>query len=176
MFSVNKVTLLGNLGREPEFITFPSGDRIATLSVCTNEVWKDRVSGENREHAEWNKVEVREKGTVDFLERYAQTGTRVYVEGVLRTRKVAGKNGGDDKWFTLVDATRVSLESRLRENAQSPSRTDDQSAPQQAAPSPTRPRAVSTPKASDQRAPQRHASQEPSGFEKDDALLTPPRF
>ena len=103
MKSVNRTVLLGNMGKAPEFRTLPSGDRVANFSVCTTEKWKDRSTGELKEHSEWNKVQVREKGTVDYLERYAQTGSRVYVEGTLRTRKVLGPMaamiGGSPMWM-----------------------------------------------------------------------------
>ena len=68
MKSVNRVVLLGNMGNSPEFRTFPSGDRVAHFSVCTTEKWKDRGSGELKERSEWNKVQVRDKSTVDYLE------------------------------------------------------------------------------------------------------------
>ena len=118
MLSINKTVLLGNMAHDPEFRTFPSGDRIACFTVCTSEKWKDRATGELKERTEWHKVQARERHTVDYLDRFAQKGTRVYVEGILRTRKVPSNDGGPDRYFTEIDANIVSLENRLREGEQ----------------------------------------------------------
>ena len=108
MLNVNETRLMGHLGRDPEIRTFPSGDRIANLSICTTEKWRDRSSGELKEFAEWHRVVVREPGTVEYLERNAFKGSPVYVEGSLRTRKVSYPNA-DDKYFTEVHANRVAV-------------------------------------------------------------------
>ena len=110
MLSINKTVLFGNMAHDPEFRTFPSGDRIACFTVCTSEKWKDRATGELKERTEWHKVQARERHTVDYLDRFAQKGTRVYVEGILRTRKVPSNDGGPDRYFTELDANIVSLE------------------------------------------------------------------
>ena len=177
MKSVNRTVLLGNMGKAPEFRTLPSGDRVANFSVCTTEKWKDRSTGELKEHSEWNKVQVREKGTVDYLERYAQTGSRVYVEGTLRTRKVPGTNGGDDRWFTDVDATLVNLLDRTRESDSGPSQPESRPQHAPAEKPVSRPRAVRSQPSGEDRSPKRNVQQEPSGFETDDALKgSKPRF
>ena len=177
MKSVNRVVLLGNMGNSPEFRTFPSGDRVAHFSVCTTEKWKDRGSGELKERSEWNKVQVRDKSTVDYLDRYAQTGTKVYVEGTLRTRKVAATNGGDDRWFTEVDATLVNLLDRMRESESSSSQSEERQTPVPAEKPVSRPRAVRSQPYGEDRSPTRNVQQEPSGFETDDALKgSKPRF
>lgn len=177
MKSVNRVVLLGNMGKAPEFRTFPSGDRVANFSVCTTEKWKDRATGELKEHSEWNKVQVRDKSTVEYLERYAQTGSRVYVEGTLRNRKVAATNGGDDRWFTDVDATLVNLLDRMRESESGSGQSEERQAPAPAEKPVQRPRAVRQQPSGEDRSPHRKVQQEPSGFEADDALKgNKPRF
>lgn len=164
MLYLNRVQLLGNMGQAPEFGQFPSGDEYCSFSVCTTEKWKDRNTGELQEKSEWTRVKVREKYTVDYLKRFAQKGVRVFVEGMLRNIKIAGKNGADDRYFTEVDASLVSLEGRPA--------SDEQKPRQSASEQPRAPRPVPQQHA----APQRRVQQEPSGFENDDALNQLPRF
>jgi single-strand DNA-binding protein len=99
--SVNKVILVGNLGRDPEIRQLPSGGQIANLSVATSETWKDRNSGERKEKTEWHRVVVFSEGLVRICEQYLRKGSKVYLEGQLETRKWQDKDG-QDKYSTEV--------------------------------------------------------------------------
>lgn len=91
--SVNKVILVGNLGRDPEIKSFPSGDRIAEFSVATSERWNDRATGEKKEKTEWHRVVVRNDNLVKVVENYIKKGSKVYVEGQLQTREWTDQAG-----------------------------------------------------------------------------------
>ena len=91
--SVNKVILVGNLGRDPEIKSFPSGDRIAEFSVATSERWNDKASGEKKEKTEWHRVVVRNDNLVKVVENYVKKGSKVYVEGQLQTREWTDQAG-----------------------------------------------------------------------------------
>ena len=93
--SVNKVILVGNLGQDPESRSFDSGGKIVTLSVATSERWKDRNTGEQRERTEWHRVVIMSEGLVGVAERYLRKGSKVYLEGQLRTRKWQDQSGMD---------------------------------------------------------------------------------
>lgn len=93
MSSVNKVIIIGNLGKDPEIRSFPNGGRVANFSVATAEKWKDK-SGEKKERTEWHRVSVMNDGLVGVIEKYLKKGSRVYLEGQLETRKYE-KNGQD---------------------------------------------------------------------------------
>ena len=100
--SLNKVTLLGHLGQDPEVRTFSNGGRVCNFSVATSERWKDRNTGEMREKTEWHRVAVfaravggTERGLVKVAEQYLQKGSQVYLEGKLETRKWTDKDGND---------------------------------------------------------------------------------
>lgn len=99
--SVNKVILIGNLGRDPEIRTFPSGGKVANLRIATSENWKDRNTGERREKTEWHSVAVMSEGLVNVIERYLKKGMKVYVEGQLETRKWQDQSG-QDRYTTEV--------------------------------------------------------------------------
>lgn len=99
--SVNKVTILGNLGQDPEVRTFPSGGKICTLSVATSNVWKDRETGERREKTEWHRVAIKAEPLVKIAEQYLRKGSRVYLEGRLETRKWQDQSG-QDRYTTEV--------------------------------------------------------------------------
>ncbi len=101
MSSVNKVTLVGNLGRDPELRSTQSGKRIANLSVATSERWKDKDSGEARERTEWHRVVVFNDRLADLCEKYLHKGSKVYIEGALETRKWTDQSG-QDKYSTEV--------------------------------------------------------------------------
>ena len=92
MASVNKVIIVGNLGRDPEVRTFPSGDRVANVTIATTDKWKDKQSGEMREATEWHRV-VFNGRLAEIVEQYLRKGSQVYVEGSLRTRKWTDKDG-----------------------------------------------------------------------------------
>lgn len=93
--SVNKVILLGNLGADPEIRSFQNGGKIATFRIATSETWKDRKTGERQERTEWHTIQCNSEGLVGVIERYLKKGSKVYVEGQLRTRKWQDQNGND---------------------------------------------------------------------------------
>jgi single-strand DNA-binding protein len=102
MTSVNKVILVGNLGRDPEIRTTQDGRRIANLNIATSESWKDRNTGERREKTEWHRVAIFNDGLCRVVEQYLRKGSKVYVEGQLQTRKWQDKNGGDRQSTEVV--------------------------------------------------------------------------
>jgi single-strand DNA-binding protein len=85
--SVNKVILVGNLGRDPEIRSTQDGTRIANLNLATSESWRDRVSGERKERTEWHRVVIFNERLVEIAEKYLRKGSKIYVEGALQTRK-----------------------------------------------------------------------------------------
>jgi single-strand DNA-binding protein len=93
--SVNKVILVGNLGRDPEVRSFQNGGKVAELRLATSETWKDRNSGERKEKTEWHTVKIFTEGLVSVAERYLRKGSKVYVEGSLATRKWQDQSGND---------------------------------------------------------------------------------
>lgn len=103
MASVNKVILIGNLGRDPEVRTFPSGGRICNVRLATTEYWTDRQSGEKRELTEWHTVIFGDR-LADVAERYLRKGSSIYVEGKLRTRSWDDKQTGQKRYATEIRA------------------------------------------------------------------------
>lgn len=99
--SVNKVILVGNLGRDPEVRTFQNGGRVCHLSVATSESWKDRNSGERREKTEWHRVVIFNENLVGVAERFLRKGSKVYLEGQIETRKFTD-NSGAERYTTEV--------------------------------------------------------------------------
>ncbi|MFC0204444.1 single-stranded DNA-binding protein [Novosphingobium soli] len=93
--SVNKVIIVGNLGADPEVKSFQNGGRIANLRIATSESWKDRATGERKERTEWHSVVLQSDGLVGVAERFLRKGSKVYIEGQLRTRKWQDQNGND---------------------------------------------------------------------------------
>jgi single-strand DNA-binding protein len=93
--SVNKVILIGNLGADPEVKSFQNGGRIANLRIATSENWKDKNTGEKKERTEWHTVVLNSDGLVGVAERYLKKGSKVYIEGQLRTRKWQDASGND---------------------------------------------------------------------------------
>ena len=93
--SVNKVILIGNLGQDPEVKTFQNGFRIANLRLATSENWKDKQTGERKERTEWHTVVLQSEGLVGVAERFLRKGSKVYIEGQLRTRKWQDQSGND---------------------------------------------------------------------------------
>src|SRR5215470_15172425 len=85
--SVNKVILVGNLGRDPEIRSTQDGTRVANLALATSETWRDRVSGERKERTEWHRVVIFNERLAEIAEKYLRKGSKVYVEGALQTRK-----------------------------------------------------------------------------------------
>ena len=101
MSSVNKVILVGNLGRDPEIRFAQNGNKIASFSIATSETWKDKNSGERKEKTEWHRIAVFSEGLATIAENYLKKGSKVYIEGSLQTRKWQG-NDGVDKYTTEV--------------------------------------------------------------------------
>ena len=101
MSGVNKVILVGNLGRDPEVRRMNSGDAVCNLSVATSESWRDRQTGEKREKTEWHRVVIFNENLVKVCENYLRKGSKVYVEGQLQTRKWTDQNG-QEKYSTEV--------------------------------------------------------------------------
>ena len=99
--SVNKVILVGNLGRDPEIRTLNSGDRVANLNVATSETWRDKSSGERKEKTEWHRVVIFNENLVKVAENYLKKGSKVYIEGQLQTRKWQDQSG-QDKYSTEI--------------------------------------------------------------------------
>ena len=93
--SVNKVILIGNLGQDPEVKSFQNGGRIANLRIATSENWKDKATGERKERTEWHTVVLQSDGLVGVAERFLRKGSKVYIEGQLRTRKWQDASGND---------------------------------------------------------------------------------
>ena len=102
--SVNKVILIGNLGRDPEVRSFPNGGKVCNLRIATSENWRDKQSGERKEKTEWHSVAIFSEGLVKVAEQYLKKGSKVYIEGALETRK----------WQDQAGAERYSTEVVLR--------------------------------------------------------------
>ncbi|HUP91661.1 MAG TPA: single-stranded DNA-binding protein [Solimonas sp.] len=98
---VNKVILIGNLGKDVESRTFPNGDSVANVSLATSESWTDKQSGEKKEHTEWHNLVFRKK-LADIAKQYLRKGSKIYVEGSIRTRKYQDKADGKDRFMTEI--------------------------------------------------------------------------
>ena len=99
--SVNKVILVGNLGKDPESRSFQNGGKVVSFSVATSESWKDKNSGERKDRTEWHNVSIFSEGLARVAEQYLKKGSKVYLEGQLETRKWQDKDG-NDKYSTEV--------------------------------------------------------------------------
>ena len=99
--SVNKVILVGNLGRDPESRSFQNGGKVVNLRIATSESWKDRNTGERKEKTEWHSVAIFNEGLANVAERYLRKGSKVYIEGQLQTRKWQDQQG-QDKYSTEI--------------------------------------------------------------------------
>ena len=91
--SVNKVILVGNLGRDPEVRRMTSGDPVVNLSLATSETWRDKASGERKEKTEWHRVVIFNENLAKVAEQYLRKGSKIYIEGQLQTRKYTDKDG-----------------------------------------------------------------------------------
>jgi single-strand DNA-binding protein len=107
MASVNKVIIVGNLGRDPEMRSFPSGDQVANVTIATTDKWKDKQSGEMKEATEWHRV-VFNGRLAEIVGQYLRKGSQVYVEGSLRTRKWTDKDGVE-KYTTEIRADQMQM-------------------------------------------------------------------
>ena len=99
--SVNKVILLGNLGRDPEIRSLQTGNKMATFSLATSKRWKDKSTQEQKDKTSWHNIVIFGEGLVNIVEKYVKKGSKVYIEGELNTRKWQDKNG-DDRYTTEV--------------------------------------------------------------------------
>ena len=119
--SVNKVILVGNLGRDPESRSFQNGGKVVELRIATSESWKDRNSGERKEKTEWHTVKVFSEGLANVAEKYLRKGSKVYLEGALTTRKWQDQSGADRYSTEIVlqgfNAVLVLLDRREGEGA-----------------------------------------------------------
>jgi single-strand DNA-binding protein len=114
--SVNKVILVGNLGRDPELRSTQDGMRIANLNLATSESWRDRASGERKERTEWHRVVIFNERLAEIAEKYLRKGSKVYVEGQLQTRKWTDQQG-QERYSTEVVLTRFKGELTMLEGA-----------------------------------------------------------
>jgi single-strand DNA-binding protein len=99
--SLNKVMIIGNLGRDPEVRAFQDGRKVCNLRIATSETWKDKATGERKEKTEWHSVAIFQEGLVRIAEQYLKKGSTVYIEGKLQTRKWQDKSGAD-KYSTEI--------------------------------------------------------------------------
>jgi len=106
--SVNKVILVGNLGKDPEVRYTPNGLAVANITIATTEVWKDKASGENTERTEWHRV-VMYSRLAEITGEYLRKGSKVYIEGRLQTRKWQDKTSGQDRYTTEVVAETLEM-------------------------------------------------------------------
>jgi single-strand DNA-binding protein len=114
--SVNKVILVGNLGRDPEIRSMQDGNRVANLRVATSESWRDRVSGERKERTEWHSVVIFNERLAEIAEKYLRKGSKVYLEGALQTRKWTD-NAGQDRYTTEIVLNRFRGELTMLDGA-----------------------------------------------------------
>jgi len=110
--SVNKVILIGNLGKDPEVKSFANGGRVANFSIATSETWKDKISGERKERTEWHNIKIDNDNLIRVVEQYLRKGSKVYVEGQLQTRKWQDRDG-NDRYTTEVVVGRFKGELEL---------------------------------------------------------------
>jgi single-strand DNA-binding protein len=116
--SVNKVTLIGRLGKDPEVRNSPDGSKIVTMSVATSEAWKDKMTGERKERTEWHRIVIFNDKLGEIAERYLKKGHQVYLEGALQTRKWTDQQG-IDKYTTEIVIQRYRGELTLLESKSS---------------------------------------------------------
>ena len=107
MASINKVIIVGNLGKDPEMRSFPNGDQIANVTIATTDRWKDKTSGEMKEATEWHRVNFNGR-LAEIVGQYLKKGSQVYVEGSLRTRKWTDKDGVE-KYTTEIRADQMQM-------------------------------------------------------------------
>ncbi|MDR0564568.1 MAG: single-stranded DNA-binding protein [Azoarcus sp.] len=125
MASVNKVILIGNLGRDPEIRYMTSGEAVCNLSLATTDTWNDKSSGERREATEWHRVVMYRK-LAEIAGQYLKKGSQVYIEGSLRTRKWQDKDGSD-RYTTEINANEMKMLGRREGGGEAPMPRDDQS-------------------------------------------------
>lgn len=99
--SLNKVILIGNLGKDPEIRTTSDGRKIASFSIATSETWKDKLTNERKEKTEWHRIAIFKEGLVGIIEQYVKKGSKIYIEGQLQTRKWVDSSG-QERYTTEV--------------------------------------------------------------------------
>ena len=114
--SVNKVILIGNLGRDPEIRSMQDGNRVANLAVATSESWRDKMSGERKERTEWHRVVIFNERLAEIAEKYLKKGAKIYVEGALQTRKWTD-NSGQERYTTEIVLQRFRGELTMLDSA-----------------------------------------------------------
>lgn len=100
--SVNKAIILGNVGRDPEIKTLKSGEKVANFSIATSESWKDKATGERREKTDWHNIVVFNPNIVGVVEKYVRKGSKVYVEGAIKTREYEDRDGNKRRTTEIV--------------------------------------------------------------------------
>lgn len=120
MASVNKVIIVGNLGRDPEVRAFPDGGKVANVTIATTEKWKDKQTGETKEATEWHRVVFR-GGLAGIVEQYLRKGSQVYVEGAIRSRKYTDKDGSERN-ITEIVANEMTMLGGRQDASQAPSK------------------------------------------------------
>ena len=108
MASVNKVIIVGNLGRDPEMRTFPSGDQVANVTLATTDKWRDKQTGETKEHTEWHRL-VFNGRLAEIAGQYLRKGSQIYVEGSIRTRKWTDQQSGQDRYSTEIRVDQMQM-------------------------------------------------------------------
>ena len=136
--SINKVTLIGNLGADPEIRQTQDGNPIANLRVATNETWRDKATGERRERVEWHRVTIFNESLARISEQYLKKGSKVYIEGQLQTRKWQDQSG-QDRYTTEVVLQRYRGELTMLDGRGSASGEEMPSAPEDPISEPTKP-------------------------------------
>ncbi|MGD9536096.1 MAG: single-stranded DNA-binding protein [Alphaproteobacteria bacterium] len=134
--SVNKVILVGNLGRDPEVRRMQDGNPVVNLSVATSETWRDKASGERKEQTEWHRVVIFNERLAEVAEKYLRKGSKVYVEGQLRTRKWTDQSG-QERYTTEVVLNRFRGELTMLDGARGASSGGDYGPPDEAPPGPS---------------------------------------
>ena len=122
--SVNKVILVGNLGRDPEVRSFPNGGKVVNLRVATSENWRDKQSGERKERTEWHSVAIFNENLAKVAEQYLRKGSKVYLEGQLETRKWQDQSG-QDRYSTEVVLRQIGAQMVLLDSRGDGSGADD---------------------------------------------------
>ena len=108
MASVNKVIIVGNLGRDPEIKVFPSGDQVANVTLATTDKWRDKQTGETKEHTEWHRL-VFNGRLAEIAGQYLRKGSQIYVEGSIRTRKWTDQQSGQDRYSTEIRVDQMQM-------------------------------------------------------------------
>lgn len=108
MASVNKVVIVGNLGKDPEIRTFPNGDQVANVTVATTDRWKDKTTGESKESTEWHRITFHAR-LAEIAGKYLRKGSQVYIEGSLRTRKWTDQATGQERYATEIRADNMQM-------------------------------------------------------------------